>query len=53
MITLMADFVVIGTWNTKGEEVEFVCRELAKRNHNPVRLDPGLASEYLSDLMQK
>ena len=35
----MANFVVIGTWNTKGEELEFVCRELVKRGHNPVKLD--------------
>jgi len=39
MILLMADFLVIGTWNTKGEELEFVCEELAKRNHNPIKLD--------------
>ena len=30
---------MIGTWNTKGEELEFVCRELAKRKCNPIRLD--------------
>jgi uncharacterized protein (UPF0261 family) len=35
----MGNFVVIGTWNTKGEELEFVCRELVKRNHNPIKLD--------------
>ncbi len=35
----MANFLVIGTWNTKGEELEFVCRELAKRDHNPIKLD--------------
>ena len=39
MMLLMANFVVIGTWNTKGEELEFVCQELARRNHNPIRLD--------------
>ena len=43
MILVMANFVVIGTWNTKGEELEFVCQELAKRNHNPIKLD--LSSE--------
>lgn len=35
----MANFLVIGTWNTKGEELEFVCQELARGNHNPIRLD--------------
>jgi uncharacterized protein (UPF0261 family) len=39
MMLLMANFVVIGTWNTKGDELEFVCRELTKRNHNPIKLD--------------
>jgi uncharacterized protein (UPF0261 family) len=35
----MANFVVMGTWNTKGEELDFVCRELTKRNHKPIKLD--------------
>ena len=35
----MGNFVVMGTWNTKGEELEFVCRELVKRGHNPIKLD--------------
>ncbi|HME46050.1 MAG TPA: Tm-1-like ATP-binding domain-containing protein [Syntrophorhabdales bacterium] len=39
MMLLMANFVVIGTWNTKGEELDFVCQELARRNHTPIRLD--------------
>jgi uncharacterized protein (UPF0261 family) len=39
MILLMGNFLVIGTWNTKGEELEFVCQELARRNHNPIKLD--------------
>ena len=30
---------MIGTWNTKGEELDFVCQELARRNHTPIRLD--------------
>lgn len=38
MLWSMANFVVIGTWNTKGEELEFVCQELAKRNHTPIKL---------------
>ena len=39
MILLMGNFLVICTWNTKGEELDFVCQELARRNHNPIRLD--------------
>lgn len=39
----MANFLVIGTWNTKGEELEFVCRELVRRGHTPIKLD--LSSE--------
>ena len=39
MILLMANFLVIGTWNTKGEELDFVCQELARRNHTAIRLD--------------
>jgi uncharacterized protein (UPF0261 family) len=35
----MSYFIVIGAWNTKGDELEFVCRELARRNHNPIKLD--------------
>jgi uncharacterized protein (UPF0261 family) len=40
---IMANFVVMGTWNTKGEELDLVCRELVKRGDNPIRLD--LSSE--------
>jgi uncharacterized protein (UPF0261 family) len=39
----MGNFLVIGTWNTKGAELEFVCDELVKRGHNPIKLD--LSSE--------
>ncbi len=35
----MANFIVIGTWDTKGDELDFVCRELTKRNHKPIKLD--------------
>lgn len=35
----MANFLVIGTWNTKHEELEFICKEIKKRSHHPVRLD--------------
>ncbi|MBN1106979.1 MAG: Tm-1-like ATP-binding domain-containing protein [Deltaproteobacteria bacterium] len=39
----MSNILVIGTWNTKGAELEFVCDELLKRHHNPIKLD--LSSE--------
>jgi uncharacterized protein (UPF0261 family) len=35
----MANFIVIGTWNTKYEELEFVCKEIERRSHHPIRLD--------------
>lgn len=35
----MANFIVIGTWNTKYEELEFICKEIKKRSHHPIRLD--------------
>lgn len=28
----MSSFIVIGTWNTKKEELEFVCKEIEKRS---------------------
>jgi len=35
----MANFIVIGTWNTKHEDLEFVCKEIERRSHHPIRLD--------------
>lgn len=35
----MSNFIVIGTWNTKKEELEFVCNEIEKRSHRPIKLD--------------
>ncbi len=35
----MANFIVMGTWNTKQAELEFVCDEIEKRNHRPIKLD--------------
>jgi hypothetical protein len=35
----MANFIVMGTWNTKKEELEFVCQEIKKRSS---RLQDGL-----------
>jgi hypothetical protein len=29
----MSNFIVIGTWNTKKGELEFVCNEIEKRSH--------------------
>ena len=38
-IQFMAGYVVLGTWNTKKEELEFVCQEIVRRGHEPIRLD--------------
>ena len=35
----MANFVVIGTWDTKHEELEFICEEIRKRSHHPIKLN--------------
>ncbi len=35
----MANFIVMGTWNTKQGELEFICDEIKKKNHRPIRLD--------------
>jgi uncharacterized protein (UPF0261 family) len=35
----MANFVVIGTWDTKHEELEFLCEEIERRSHHPIKLD--------------
>jgi uncharacterized protein (UPF0261 family) len=35
----MANFIVIGTWDTKREELEFICGEIKKRSHHPIKLD--------------
>jgi uncharacterized protein (UPF0261 family) len=35
----MANFVVIGTWDTKHEELEFICEEIRKRFHHPIKLN--------------
>jgi uncharacterized protein (UPF0261 family) len=35
----MANFIVIGTWNTKFDELEFVCEEIKKRSHRPIKLN--------------
>jgi len=35
----MAHFIVMGTWDTKHEELEFTCEEIKKRSHHPIPLD--------------
>jgi uncharacterized protein (UPF0261 family) len=35
----MANYIVLGTWNTKHEELDFICEEMRKRSHQPVSLD--------------
>jgi uncharacterized protein (UPF0261 family) len=35
----MANYVVIGTWNTKHEELVFLCEEIRRRSHHPIPLD--------------
>ena len=35
----MANYIVIGTWNTKHEELEFLCKEIRRRSHQPIPLD--------------
>ena len=35
----MANYIVLGTWNTKREELDFICEEMRRRSHQPVPLD--------------
>ena len=35
----MANYIVLGTWNTKREELDFICEEIRQRSHQPVPLD--------------
>jgi uncharacterized protein (UPF0261 family) len=35
----MANYIVLGTWNTKYEELDFLCEEIRRRSHQPIRLD--------------
>ena len=35
----MANYIVLGTWNTKHEELDFICEEIRQRSHQPVPLD--------------
>jgi uncharacterized protein (UPF0261 family) len=35
----MANYIVLGTWNTKHEELDFLCEEIRRRTHQPIPLD--------------
>ena len=35
----MANYIVLGTWNTKREELDFLCGEIRRRSHRPIPLD--------------
>jgi uncharacterized protein (UPF0261 family) len=35
----MGNYIVIGTWNTKHEELDFICEEMRRRSHQPIPLD--------------
>ena len=35
----MANYIVLGTWNTKHEELDFICEEMRRRSHQPIPLD--------------
>lgn len=36
---IMANYIVLGTWNTKHEELDFICKEIRRRSHQPIPLD--------------
>jgi len=35
----MAYFIVMGTWDTKQEELEFICEEIKRKGHRPIQMD--------------
>jgi uncharacterized protein (UPF0261 family) len=35
----MANYIILGTWNTKYEELDFLCDEMRRRSHQPIPLD--------------
>jgi uncharacterized protein (UPF0261 family) len=35
----MGNYIVLGTWNTKYEELNFICEEIRRRSHQPIPLD--------------
>ena len=38
-VSIMANYIVLGTWNTKHEELDFICEEIRRRSHQPIPLD--------------
>ena len=38
-VYIMANYIVLGTWNTKYEELDFLCEEIRRRSHQPIPLD--------------
>ena len=38
-VYIMANYFVLGTWNTKYEELDFLCEEIRRRFHQPIPLD--------------
>jgi len=43
----MSSYVVVGTWNTKGEELDFLCDEIGRLGHRAIKLDAS--SQVVSD----
>jgi len=35
----MANYIVLGTWKTKHEDLNFICEEIRRRSHQPIPLD--------------
>ena len=38
-VCIMANYIVLGTWNTKHAELDFICEEIKRRSHQPIPLD--------------
>jgi uncharacterized protein (UPF0261 family) len=38
-VYIMANYIILGTWNTKYEELDFLCEEIRRRSHQPIPLD--------------
>jgi len=39
-VYIMANYIVLGTWNTKYEELDFLCEEIRRRSHQTYTLRP-------------
>ncbi|NWG01631.1 MAG: Tm-1-like ATP-binding domain-containing protein [Syntrophaceae bacterium] len=35
----MANYIVLGTWDTKHEELDFICQEIKRQSHQPIPID--------------